>query len=198
MVPAIIGVVVLIFFIIILFGLQAKRDRLKDEYYGILSERYGWKKSKEKEFFLAAKTFQLEGVKDGYQIRIFELIKRSGKQKRYFTNIQVPLELDFKFKIGKENFFTHMIKLVGFTDIEFSNKEVDHEYLFKSDNEEAFKQFISSDHLTKLNTIKKKFHGVLEAEDGVLTYSVRGEINSDDKLAETEAIIDLMLSFSKS
>lgn len=198
MLIAILAGVIGIAILIVVLGKKAKSKRLKDKYYDALCSKYEFKKFVGATSAFSGKLFTAEGEHKGLDFKITEVIRKSGSSKKVFTNVEVIHHSGFDFRIAKETFFTHLIKYVGVTDIEFEDVELDKTYLFKSSDESSFREFMKPDILALLLSSAKNFNGLLEAKDNKLTYTVQSTLSDESMLEEIEAMMFLILTMKRS
>ncbi len=69
-----------------------------------------------------------------------------GKNSSTYTRMKFPFNSvnGFNLSISSENFFTHLVKKIGFNDIEIGEFEFDDKIYLKSNNEKKAKSFFSS------------------------------------------------------
>ena len=188
-------VILAVFLVVLLFvlGVRRKKYAKKDIHFGYLKEQYKFDLYKQNSGAFGPKVFSLKGSFEGTDVEVKEQVKRSYRNSVCYTHITLPAHFDFEFLIGKENFISLMWRAVGFKDIEFNDHQLDREYLFKSNNEEAFRELINHDILNELNRIGSIFKGQLECKDGELTYSFRGEIISEEVRQNVEELLSFMI-----
>jgi hypothetical protein len=69
----------------------------------------------------------------------------TGRSSSTYTRMKFPFNSTngFTFSISSENFFTHLIKKIGFNDIQIGECEFDDKMYLKSNNEEKAKSFFT-------------------------------------------------------
>ncbi len=193
----IVALVIIVFVALFVLGAQRKRESRKDIYYDRFKEQFQLEFLKNKSSIFVGKTFKLRGEIDNNSFTLEEEIRRMGKRRVYHTVVRFENSPGFDFKIGKENFFTRLGKLIGFKDIEFENHQIDRSYLFKSKNEEKFRAFITDEILYDLGRIKERFNGSIHADSSSLYYEFQGQIMSEEIFEDIEVIIALMRKMIK-
>lgn len=192
MIAPVIFIVLVLFFVLIGFGILKKRNAKKEVQFKDIALKYNLEFFKSKSFFEGTK-LQLKGKYKDLPIEIYETIKGSGKHKVRYTNVSLACpDFGFSFSIGKENFLSRIGKWVGFNDIEFQDMQLDKTYLFKSKDESKFRALMTHDILAELSRIKLSMKGAINYDSKGLTYAMPVELTDSAKTSDLESILSFM------
>lgn len=168
-----------------------KQSKKKNDMYRALGLKLDMNYSETKHMLV--KVPHLSGTRNDRLFEIYEYIVGSGKNQTVYTAIRYHKSPhNFQFRIGKENFFTKVGKKMGFKDIEFDNMELDKTFLFKSKDEDQFRSIMDYKLLHDLEGIEKSIRGTIENKDGLLTYTVVGATNKQERFDDLENVMSFM------
>ncbi len=182
-----------LFVLVIIWAVRyaRKQSKKKNDMYRALGLKLDMNYSETKHMLV--KVPHLSGTRNERLFEIYEHIVGSGKNQTVYTNIRYHQSPhNFQFRIGKENFFTKVGKKMGFKDIEFDNMELDKKFLFKSKDEEQFRTLMDYKLLHDLEGIVPSIRGTIENKDGLLTYTVVGATNKQERFEELENVMRFM------
>lgn len=182
-----------LFVLVIIWAVRyaRKQSKKKNDMYRALGLKLDMNYSETKHMLV--KVPHLSGNRNERLFEIYEQIVGSGKNQTIYTMIRYHQSPhNFQFRIGKENFFTKVGKKMGFKDIEFDNMELDKKFLFKSKDEEQFRTLMDYKLLHDLEGIVPSIRGTIENKDGLLTYTVVGATNKQERFEELENVMRFM------
>lgn len=162
--------------------INKKRILLLEEY----AKSKGLEHSTTKYFF--SKLNQIKGEIDGIAIEINERMVGSGKNQQLVTDVIVHSNFNFNFKIGTEHLFSKAGKIFGINDIQLGDPEIDKKFLFKSSDEERFKQMMNYEMQHKLAGLGKSLKASINCENGKITYSIYGALAKQSNLENMEEV----------
>ncbi len=192
MVPGILGVLAILAFIALMIYITARINRKRAECWQQLSERVGGTLSSSKRPFSSGLNYTISGWYNEREFRIFESVRGSGKNKRYYANIDLAFSPGFDFSISRENILTKIGAAMGFSDISFQNGELDKSFRFKSSEEDRFRRMMTMDQLNVLTGIQFKFTGALTGKNEMISYSVQMQLINQKNVDELQTIMNFM------
>jgi hypothetical protein len=178
--------------IILLLRWVKKQNIKKVKLFAEFAQKHGFEHSTSK--YLTAQLNSLSGQKGTNSISITEEMVGSGKSKTVITTLMIsPTPFDFEFTIGKEQFFSKAVKLLGFDDVNFDDPEFDKVFLIKSKEEDKLKAIITYEIQAELKRIAADLKGTIYGKSGTISYSITGPLMKPAQLESFENVMLFLL-----